>query len=505
VFIAKCDNDYNDRQIGRVYFLKYNNDVKNLIDKEKSIILSIMQLEKRIKKYRGRNKLEYYKPHEKQLAFHSSIKKNRWVFGGNRSGKTECGAVEAVWLARGIHPYKENRSDVSGWVVSLSNQVQRDVAQGKILNYINPDWIVDVSMLSGKASNPKGGVIDYITIKNVLGGVSRIGFKSCEAGRDKFQGTSLDFVWFDEEPPKDIYEECFMRVLDKNGEIFGTMTPLLGLTFIYHKIYLNESKDEEIWHTSMEWADNPHLDQNLIRKVSSTMSKDELASRRYGKFSSSKGLVYYEFDESVHVIEPFNVPTDWFDLISIDPGLNNPTSVHWYAVSPDGIVYVIDEHYVAGKDINFHANTIKGVCNRLGWPLERTGGYKALIDTAASQRTLSGTKSVVELFCERGIAVNPNVNKDIFAGIAKVKSYLMGDGNGAKLFIFNNCVELIKEIKSYFWAMGDTPQKKNDHALDELRYYIMHGPRGRTVSPIKNEIELDKEKLLSRLKRRGRR
>ena len=41
------------------------------------------------------------KVHKKQMAFHKCNKKNRWVFGGNRSGKTECGAVETVWLARG--------------------------------------------------------------------------------------------------------------------------------------------------------------------------------------------------------------------------------------------------------------------------------------------------------------------------------------------------------------------------------------------------------------------
>ena len=58
--------------------------------------------------------------HQKQMEFHKCNKKNRWVFGGNRSGKTECGAVETVWLARGIHPYKQNKP-ISCWVVSLSN------------------------------------------------------------------------------------------------------------------------------------------------------------------------------------------------------------------------------------------------------------------------------------------------------------------------------------------------------------------------------------------------
>ena len=89
------------------------------------------------------------------------------IFGGNRSGKSQCGAVEAIWMARGIHPFRENRRDVEGWVVSLTQQVQRDVAQQKVLYYLNPDWIEDVVMLSGKKSAPSSGVIDYIVIKKV--------------------------------------------------------------------------------------------------------------------------------------------------------------------------------------------------------------------------------------------------------------------------------------------------------------------------------------------------
>ena len=176
--------------------------------------------------------------HEKQLAFHKCLQRNRWVFGGNRSGKTECGAVECVYMARGIHPYRQNRKDVCGWVVSLSTQVQRDVAQKKILHYLRKDWIEDIVMLSGRKDSPEHGIIDFIRVKNVLGGCSIIGFKSCDQGREKFQGASLDFVWFDEEPPEDIYHECKMRLLDRRGEMFGTMTPLKGLTFVYNEIFL---------------------------------------------------------------------------------------------------------------------------------------------------------------------------------------------------------------------------------------------------------------------------
>ncbi|MDE7330130.1 MAG: terminase family protein, partial [Clostridia bacterium] len=207
------------------------------------ILRRIKEIDEELARRRTKSKIELYnkgrKRHKKQIAFHKCKKRNRWVFGGNRSGKTECGAVECLWILRGVHPFRKNRKNAFGWAVSLSQQVQRDVAQAKILSYLPKSWIADITMLSGRKDSPAGGVIDQIKIKNVFGGISTLGFKSCDQGREKFQGSSLDFVWFDEEPPRDIYEECLMRVMDRRGEIFGTMTPLKGRTFIYNEIFLN--------------------------------------------------------------------------------------------------------------------------------------------------------------------------------------------------------------------------------------------------------------------------
>ena len=115
----------------------------------REIIERLKQIEKEEVLRKSRDRLSRYNTgsvvHKKQLAFHKCQKKNRWVFGGNRSGKTECGAVEAVYMARGIHPYRENRKNVCGWVVSLSAQVQRDVAQKKILRYFIPSMMVRTS------------------------------------------------------------------------------------------------------------------------------------------------------------------------------------------------------------------------------------------------------------------------------------------------------------------------------------------------------------------------
>lgn len=440
------------------------------------------------------------KVHEKQLAFHRCPKRNRWVFGGNRSGKTECGAVECVYMARGIHPYRENRKNTYGWVVSLSAQVQRDVAQKKILRYLRKDWIEEIVMLSGRKDAPESGVIDFIRVKNIFGGSSVIGFKSCDQGREKFQGTSLDYVWFDEEPPEDIYLECRMRVLDRKGDIFATMTPLKGLTFVYNDIYLNRRGDGEVWYEFMDWSDNPYLDAEEAAQLEGCLDERALQSRKYGRFAAAEGLVYAEFDESVHVIEPFSVPKEWQDTLSIDPGLHNPLSAHWYAVDYDDNVYVIAEHYEAEKDIDYHAEKIRAISERLGWKRDGQGRIRALIDSAAKQKTLSGVKSVAELFYERGILVNPDVDKDLFSGIARVKSYLKQDNGQPNLYIFKNCVRLIGEIKGYFWGSGDMPKKVNDHALDELRYYLMSKPHRIPLKREPSAIEKDKARLLRRLK-----
>ena len=465
--------------------------------KYKETLLKLMEIEKELQA-RSLDALACYnvgQVHEKQMAFHKCEKRNRWVFGGNRSGKTECGAVECVWLARGIHPYRENRRDVTGWVVSVSQQVQRDVAQAKILKYLQRRYIADIVMQEGRRTSPEYGVIDYIVVKNVFGGYSRIGFKSCDQGREKFQGASLDFVWFDEEPPKDIYDECRMRVFDKKGDIFGTMTPLKGLTWVYDEIELNQNDNPEVWCEYMEWRDNPYLDKNEVKAMEAVVPESEQLSRRYGKFSTGAGLVFPEFDQSIHVIEPFDVPKEWYSNISIDPGLANPTSIHFYALDYDGNIYVVAESFEAGQNVDYHVKRIFEIADRLGWPRDSKGRICALIDSAAKQRSLACEKSVAELFCEKGILVNTNVNKDMYSGIQRLKSLFAQ--RPPKIFIFKNCVNMIRELKSYWWGIDDRPKKTDDHSIDELRYFVMTLPKPKSLPvPEKTVIQSDKERLI---------
>jgi phage terminase large subunit-like protein len=74
--------------------------------------------------------------------------------------------------------------------------------------------------------------LDSILVKHESGGNSTLGFKSYDQGRQKWQGETLDGVWFDEEPPMDIYMEGLTRTNATGGLTMITFTPLLGMSSV---------------------------------------------------------------------------------------------------------------------------------------------------------------------------------------------------------------------------------------------------------------------------------
>ena len=391
-----------------------------------------------------------YVPHEKQRLFHESLAKSRWLIGGNRTGKTTGGAVEAIRMAL--------ESETHGWVISVSLQVQRDVAQKKVLEYLPQQCIQEIVMNKGrKQSFGQHGAIDYIVVKNKVGTTSKIGFKSCEQSREKFQGVSLDWVWFDEEPPEDIYEEALLRTLDKGGKVWGTMTPLKGRTWLYDRIYL---KQDEHFVLQMSWSDNSSLDESEIESMRRALGDEALQSREHGRFMEMGGVVFRELSED-NVIDPIDLDDSYDTYIGIDPGYRSPTGAVW--VRTDGRnYYVVSDYSVSEKFIEVHAKAILDISGA-----DRVSAY---IDFAALQRHLvAGDETVASRFREHGVDVFPQNNKSVNAGIHLIKGMLR-DG---QLKIFRTCENLLKEMRKLSWGKGETPVKRDDHCVDALRYVLM--------------------------------
>ena len=169
---------------------------------------------------------------------------------GNQLGKTLAGGFEVAMHATGRYPdwWKGKRFDrpVIGWACGVTGEVVRDTVQ-KILvgrsgeqgtGAIPKDAIAELVTARGTPD-----LLDSIRVHHVSGGISIIGLKTYASGREKFQGETLDFVWFDEEPPADIYTEGLTRTNVGANPVWMTFTPLQGVSTVV-KRFLHEKSDD---------------------------------------------------------------------------------------------------------------------------------------------------------------------------------------------------------------------------------------------------------------------
>ncbi|MDP3013602.1 MAG: hypothetical protein Q8M92_05120, partial [Candidatus Subteraquimicrobiales bacterium] len=101
-------------------------------------------------------------------------------------------------------------------------------------------------------------------------------------------------------------------------------------------------------------------------------------------------------------------------------------------------------------------------------------------------------------------------NNDVEGGINRIREYFQLDSNGrAHLYIFkdkcpNLCIELqnyrykkLTELQEKTRNLSEEPVKKNDHAVDALRYMILTRPYNpREIEKPKTRIQRDIENLI---------
>ena len=277
------------------------------------------------------NPLKYAKRHPKQEEFYISQQTIRALFWGNRVGKTEAGAQEVARYLLGEHEHKKIKVPVEIWSICPSFDSQKETTQPKLLRYLPEDSIESITWI-------RKGIASEIILK--IG--SKITFKSYEQGRAKFQGAGKRLIWFDEEPPHDIWEECFVRQeAGQTLDIILTMTAIKGMTWVYDDIYLN-TDTSLIFVSEAGWDDNPYLTEEQKNIMSRGLSPDALKVRRDGKFVRRVGLVCSWWDRSKHLREYKNTPIDWTFYEVLDGGYSDPAAWLLLGVDNDDTVHVLD-------------------------------------------------------------------------------------------------------------------------------------------------------------------
>lgn len=438
-----------------------------------------------------------YEPHGKQVVFHSSGARGKLFIGGNRSGKTVGGATEAIWRATGRHPYhRSHPPPTRGRVVAV------DLLNG-VEKIVRPEiarWLPASDLKGGSWMNAYDKELRTLTLENG----STIEFMSYEQDLEKFAGTSRHWTWFDEEPPQDIFTECKMRLLDVAGDWWITMTPVEGMTWTFDDLYEPGSTgdDPNILVVEVDTTENPHLNPGEIDLMLSGMSEDEKTARIHGQYVRRGGLIYKNFSEAVHVVDPILPPVDWLHVAALDHGFNNPTAWLWGAVDKDGRILIYDEHYKSGWVIAQHAEEV----HKRNQNHERVPSYYVGDPSIRNTDPITGTSVQIE-YIDCGLPVILG-NNDVKAGLDRVykmfgEPHVQNAQLPPRLFVTRNCVNLIWELKRYRWASWankklnfdknkkEEPNKKDDHACDALRYFIASRPLTEDGSIPENSIPYD--------------
>jgi phage terminase large subunit len=200
---------------------------------------------------------------------------------------------------------------------------------------------------------------------------------------------------------------------------------------------------------------------------------------RLGKWAAAEGVIYEDFDREIHVINSFPIPSDWIRFRAIDFGYTNPFVCQWWAMDPDGRLYLYREIYMTHRLVEDHARKINQLSQ--GERINASIADHDAEDRATLERYGIPTEAAMKAVSLGIQAVQGRMRK---SGDGKPRIFIMaGALVEADPILLNDkkpvCTE--QEIESYIWIPTkdgkpnkEAPLKENDHGMDPMRYIVAY-------------------------------
>lgn len=431
----------------------------------------------------ARRQLARWLPHPKQAEFHAlgAVARERLLMAANRFGKTQTGAAETAMHLTGRYPdwWTGKRFDkpVRAWAAGVTNESTRDIVQAKLIGppERREDWGTgflpadsfdpgDVSMSRGVAD-----AIDTIPVKHASGGWSRLQFKSYERGREKWQGTALEVVWLDEEPPEDIYFEALTRTNETGGVVYLTFTPLLGMSNVVMR-FIEAAPSAGLGVVQATIDDALHIEAEMRAKIIASYPPHELEARTKGVPSLGSGVIFPVTDDSL-LIDPFPIPAHYKLIAGVDFGYDHPFAAVLLAWdSETDIIYVIREYRVSQATPIIHAATLRewSMTQAGSWPLPIAWPHDGL------QHDKGSGEQLAEQYRKQGLKMLPeratfaDGTNGVEAGLLEMLSRMQT----GKWKVFRTCPLWMEEKRLYHREDGKVVKIKDD-VLSASRYAMM--------------------------------
>lgn len=378
--------------------------------------------------------------------------------GAVRTGKTVL--MTAAFLEWSMHAFSGMRFAVCGKTVRSAER-----------NIIEP--LLALSSVAKKYRLRYSRSLSLLTAE--LGG--RKNFYYVFGGRDEssymlIQGMTLAGILLDETAlmPRSFVEQAVTRTLSVDGaKLWFNCNPASPSHWFYREWILKaEERGAKRLHFLLE--DNPGLSERAIERAKASFSGVFYDRYILGKWVAAEGLVYPRAADGEGIVP--NEPRDYTRFaVSVDYGTLNPCSMGLWGYC-GGVWYRFAEYYHSGRE-SHEQLTDEEYCDALdalagGRPLEAV-----VADPSAS--------SFLTALRRRGkYRVRPADNA-VLAGIRDVAAAL----HEGRIAVCENCEAALREFSLYRWdteSGEDRPVKENDHAMDEIRYFVRTMLRGDTFS-----------------------
>lgn len=283
-----------------------------------------------------------------------------------------------------------------------------------------------------------------------------------EASASLIQGMTLAGVFFDEVclMPQSFVEQACARCSVKDSKIWFNCNPQNPAHWFYREWIKNTKKKNALYlHFTM--ADNPTLDEKIKKRYENLYTGVFYDRFILGKWTAAQGAIYPMFSTQKHVMKREEMPKVYDKyIVSADYGTVNPSSFGLWGRF-NNKWYRIKEYYFDSKREGFQKTDE-----------EHYKSLEALLGGIHPEFIICdpSAASFIETICRHGKYKVVPAKNDVLSGIRRVSDALLEQ----KILFCEDCRDIIREFTLYVWkdCASDSPEKENDHAMDDMRYFV---------------------------------
>lgn len=312
--------------------------------------------------------------------------------------------------------------------------------------------------------------VEYIWEDVKTGSVLEI--MSNQQDSDMMEGWYGDFVGYDEPPKRENRVALSRGLIDRHGRELFTMTLLKEAwisTEVVNAVTPDGRPDKTVFTVTGDISVNIGygITQEGVDQFAKTLTDDEKSARLHGKPSYLSGLVLPEFNRQIHMVDRFDVPSNWIVDIALDIHPRERQAGLFIATDERNERYGIEEIWEHGDGDAIADEILKRISKnnyRIGTilidPLSKSTGEAQEVDD-------NSTFKKIQRRLWRHDYPLIVASKDRTSGILEIRDHLIGPNKKPSIWFFNDLVRVLFEFEGWMYKDGKA-EDKDDHMIENL-------------------------------------